>query len=151
MEKIYSWGIDGIYKADAEEVGKELEKIDAIEDITADSVLNYAKIHRDSAISSMLEWDDAIAGEKYRKSQCAKIITAIKVEIIKNEDEKTKPIRAFVQTKKLESYQPIEVMISDTNRYQLLLEKAYKELNSVKTRYDELTEIQELLKDIPEY
>ena len=71
--------------------------------------------------------------------------------MIKNGKNK-KTIRAFVKTKnsKHEEYRNIESVISDAEQYALLLNQAYKELNSIKNKYNELQEIQELLNDIPE-
>lgn len=152
MYKEYSWKTTGFGKGDANKIGAELEIIEQNDELTPENVVEYARTHTSSELYSSLEWDDSIAGEKYRRHQASCIITGIRVEIIQDEEKKTKkPIRAFVQTAKLQRYEPIEVVIQDTDKYQLLLEKAYKELNGVKNRYTELSEIQELLRDIPEY
>lgn len=150
MVKEYSWRVDGFYKEDAAVVGQELETIEQQAELNAEAVVSYAKEHTESALFRMLEWDNVAAGEKWRLQQARTIIGNIRVNIIHSGEEKTKkPIRAFVQTKKMGEYKPIEVIVKDTDQYQILLEKAYKELNGVKDRYTELIEIQELLKDIP--
>lgn len=152
MYKEYSWQIAGIYKSDANIVGRELEKIEQIGELTPESVLEYARANEQSELHKMIEWDDSIASERWRRHQASHIITHIKVEIIQDDTKRTnKPIRAFVQTARLQKYEPIETFIKDTDKYKLLLEKAYRELNNVKNKYTELEEIQELLKDIPEY
>ena len=153
MIKEYSWNIQGFFaKADANKVGAELEIIEEDVELTPETVVEYARTHTDSELYNCFEWNDGIAAEKYRRQQASCVITNIKVEIIEDNKKKTnKPIRAFVQTAKLQNYEPIETIIKDIDKYQILLEKAYKELNGVKTKYAELTEIQDLLKDIPEY
>ena len=97
----------------------------------------------------MFEWDDSIAGENYRKIQASNIINSIQVNII-TDDDQTKQVRAFVTIQKNTKFEPIEKVVNDTDKYALLLEKAYKELSGIKRKYETLTEIQELLKDIPE-
>ena len=149
IQKNYSWRID-FYSVDANEVGKELEEIENSTGLTAENLVEYAKENEKSIVHGMLEWDDAVAGEKYRKSQAQRIITNIQVEIIKKEEKL--PVRAFVKTTKAhnEEFRNIESVVSDAEKYQMLLSKAYAELNATKNRYKELEEIQELLKDIPE-
>lgn len=150
--KEYSWRVKGFISADANKVGHELEIIEENDELNPQAVVDYARTHTDSELYNVFDWDDSSAAEKYRRQVASNVITSIRVEIIKDEQKRTnKPIKAFVQTARLQKYEPIEVVVKDTDKYQLLLEKAYKELNGVKGRYAELSEIQELLKDIPEY
>lgn len=152
MIKEYSWVTKGFIKGDANKIGKELEIIEQSQELNPQSVVDYARVHTDSELYGVFDWDDSSAAEKYRRHQASCVITNIKVEIIEDKEKRTnKPIRAFVQTTRLQNYEPIEVAIKDVDKYQLLLEKAYRELNGVKDKYAELTEIQELLKDIPAY
>ena len=144
--KQYSWNTGFNYSVDANDVGKEFEKLG--DNLTPETVVNVAR-DKNNVMHSMFEWDNEIAGEKYRKHQAALMICNLKVEIIKD-DKSTKKIRAFVTSARNTNYQPIEKVISDTDRYQLLLDKAYRELNAIKLRYETLSEIQELLADIPE-
>lgn len=150
--KEYSWKTKGFIKGDANKIGRELEIIEQTGDLRPQTVVDYARTHNDSELHSVFDWNDTTAAEKYRRHQAGIVITSIRVNIIHDKKQKTnKPIKAFIHTARLEKYEPIEVVIQDTDRYQLLLEKAYMELKGVKDRYTELSEIQELLKDIPEY
>ena len=144
--KKYSWNVDGLYKEDPEQVAQELEKIS---EITPDNVVEAAK-NKESVLHNMFEWNDTIAGEKYRKIQARQIIGSIRVEVVSTRsEEEPKTVRAFVQTKMRTNYEPIETVVKDVDKYQLLLEKAYAELNRIREKYSTLEEIQELLKDIP--
>lgn len=144
--KEYSWNVTGFYsKFDANEVGKELEKI---ENLTPENVIDVAR-DENNIMHDMFEWDDSIAGEKYRKQQASHIISNIHVKIIA-EDKPNRLVRAFVTTKKNSGFKPIEKIVKDVDQYALLLDKAYRELNYIKVKYDNLKEIQELLEDIPE-
>lgn len=151
MIKEYSWNVAGFVKGDANKIGKELEIIEQTQKLNSQAVLDYARVHPDSELYGAFEWDDSLAAEKYRISQASHIITNIRVNIIYDKKRNTKPIRAFVQKGKKQNYEPIEVFVKDTDKYHILLEKAYRELNDVKNRYADLTEIQDILRDIPEY
>lgn len=151
MIKEYSWNVAGFVKGDANKIGKELEIIEQTQELNSQAVLDYARMHPDSELHGAFEWDDSVAAEKYRISQASHIITNIRVNIIHDKKRNTKPIRAFVQKGKNQNYEPIEVFVKDTDKYHILLEKAYRELNDVKNRYADLTEIQDILRDIPEY
>lgn len=145
--KEYSWRIGGWnFKEDPNEVGKELESLG--DNLTPEGVVNKAR-NENNILHGMFEWDDSIAGENYRKIQASNIINSIQVNII-TDDDQTKQIRAFVTIQKNTKFEPIEKVVNDTDKYALLLEKAYKELSGIKRKYETLTEIQELLKDIPE-
>ena len=142
--KEYSWNVTGFYKQDANEVGKKKKKIEVL---IPENVVNVAR-DENNILHDMFEWDDSIAGEKYRKQQASKIIANISVKVIA-EDKPNKLVRAFVTTKKNSGFKPIEKVVKDVDQYALLLDKAYRELNYIKIKYENLKEIQELLENIP--
>lgn len=143
--KEYCWNISGFFKEDANEVGREIEKLG--DNITRDSIVELAR-DENSVLHNMFEWDDEKAGREYRRYQATTIICNLKVKVETN-SEKPVVVRAFVTTKRDSKFEPIEKVIKDTDRYTILLDKAYKELNDIKVRYNNLIEIQDLLKDIP--
>ena len=148
IHKEYSWSLD-LYHVDANDVGAELEEIQETNELTPESVVEYAK-DTSTTLNKLFEWNDEIAGSKWRLQQARKILNNITVEIVGKNDER-KPIRAFVKTTtKKEEYRNIESVVSDAEQYSLLLDMAYRELNQTKNKYQTLSEIQELLKDIPE-
>lgn len=144
--KEYSWNVGFSYAVDANDVGQEFEKLG--ENLTAETVVNVAR-DENNILHNIFEWDDTVAGEKYRKIQASQLISNLKV-VIKEDEEKPVITRAFVTTQRNTKFQPIEKVVNDVTQYQLLLEKAYRELNSIKCKYDSLIEIQELLADMPE-
>jgi len=146
----YTWKLDVWHTIDANDVGKELEDIEKKEGVTPENVVEHAK-NEETTLNKMFEWDNEIAGEKYRIQQARDILRNISVEYIKKDNTKTQ-IRAYVKTtqKHNDEYRSIKSVVSDEEQYALLLNQAYKELNSTKNKYAELQEIQELLKDIPE-
>ena len=96
----------------------------------------------------MFEWDDTVAAEQYRKQQANLIIQNLKITVIADDNTERK-VKAFVTVKRNTVFEPIEKVVKDVDKYSLLLDKAYKELNGIKIKYRELQEIQDLLSDIP--
>lgn len=145
MTKQYSWEVGNISsltsKMDANKVGKELEQLG--EDITASGVVSLAR-KKSSEMHNYFEWDDSIAGEKYRESQARTLIKLLKVSYTKGKKE-TAPVKAYVNVKRNEGYSQIEKVVQDVNAYQMLLDRAYSELLVIKNKYTQLEEIQEKL------
>ncbi len=150
MKKEYCWkatSFSGLYnKMDANKVGQEIESLG--ENVTAEDVVSKAKSTR-SAMHNYFEWDDSVAGHLYRKQQANQLLCHLQVKYIVDKKEPVR-VKAFVNTKRNNGYQPIETVVSDIDRYQMLLNKAYEELRSVKTKYQELSEIQEKLSFLDE-
>jgi hypothetical protein len=144
--KEYSWTTGGFnYKQDPNEVGKELEKLG--DELTPKNIVNLAR-NENSVLHEMFEWDDTVAAEQYRKQQANLIIQNLKITVIADDNTERK-VKAFVTVKRNTVFEPIEKVVKDVDKYSLLLDKAYKELNGIKIKYRELQEIQDLLSDIP--
>ncbi len=145
MEKQYKWKIGGFYdKADANKVGHEIEEL---EEKTPTNVLERAK-DKNSELNKLFEWDDTIAGEKYRKQQATQILNNIVVHIRKDVNDTTKVVKAFVNVKKGEEYENREVILKSPTQYNMLLDKAIKELKSVAEKYCDIEELQEVFNAI---
>lgn len=149
--KKYSWEVGTISseilsKMDAEKVGKELEKLNG--DVTASAVVELAK-NKKSEMHDYFEWDNEIAGQKYREKQARDLIRNIKVTFVKEEKE-SEPVRAYVNVKRFNGYSPIEKVVKDVDAYQMLLDRAYEELRVIKNKYAQLQEIQEKLSFLSE-
>lgn len=145
----YSWSNTG-FSADANIVGKELESIQELDNLTNVEVLNYAKQHKDSEIYKCFDWNNETAGEKWRLQQASKILCSISIVI--NED--TKPIektRVYVSTKRKEeekrTFKKLVDVLEDDEEYKALLEKAKEELNNCQEKYKNIVKLQDL-KDI---
>lgn len=147
MIKEYSWNTGFNYSVDANDVGKEFEKLG--DNLTPEAVVNVAR-NENNIMHSIFEWDDSVAGEKYRKIQATQLIKNLKINIISNDNKEKRQVRAFVSLQRNTGFKSMEAVVNDTDQYQLLLDKAYKELYSIKLKYETLSEIQDLLKDIPE-
>lgn len=155
MSQVYTWAVGSYFqKYDANEVKKELDIIEKNDELTAEKVVNYAR-NKDTYINQMLEWNDSIAGEKYRQQQASNIIGGIRVKIIEDDNDEKEAIeaRVFVTTEtenRRSKFKNIFSLTEGLDQYALELKSAYKELNSIKRKYKGIVEIQELLKDIPQ-
>ena len=130
------WRIKGVYKADAQKVADEIGEVK----ITPLEVLDKAR-DVNSELHKCFEWDDSIAGEKYRLQQARAIIVNL-VYVQKAEEEQ--PVRCFQITTEKSVYQPTQSFLVQKDEYQSLLKRAKMELESFKRRYLILNELEEI-------
>lgn len=101
LKKKYSWSYSG-FAVDAETVGKTIEKIEAeTGSVTREKLLDASR-DEDSPTHALFEWNDEIAGEKYRLIQATQAIAHLKVEVIESKADDT-PINIDVRTTKPET------------------------------------------------
>lgn len=141
---VYSWKVNGLYKANAENVGKEIEVLG--EQFSLKDVVSKAK-EKGSCMHTLFEWDNKVAGEKYREIQAGKIVRCL---VITRPEPKENPektnIRTFVSTNNRDNtYQSIKVVVNDKTEYNKLLDKAMQELKAFKEKYSCLAELHEII------
>ena len=138
---VYSWKMYQ-YSVPAETVGKEFEKIEKeYGKITSDLVLQKAE-SEESPIHELFEWDDAVAGHKYRLSQATQIIISLAKEV--EEDPKTKTVRAYYNVSDGErkgSFVNAKTAFSNPDTRDIILKRALRELESFKEKYQNLSEL----------
>ena len=138
----YKWNSTG-FTANADKVGKELEIIEETRELTNSNVLQYAKTHKSSELNKCFEWDDTVAGEKYRMHQATLILGSISIVVVEQEE----PVKAFVNIKTNEEkriFKSIVKVLENGEEYQQLLEKAERDFISYKDKYNKLVEIKDL-------
>lgn len=138
----YKWNNVG-FIANANKVGQELEIIEATTELTNFNILQYAKTHKSSELNKCFEWDDTIAGEKYRMHQANNILASISIVVT----EKEEPVKAFVNIKTHEEkrvFKSIVKVLNNEEEYQQLLKKAERDFISYKDKYNKLVEIKDL-------
>lgn len=140
MENV-EWKLKGFYKIDAQ---KAYEEIHTLEEITAENVVNLAR-GENSYIHNEFEWNDAIAGENWRKKQAQLMIQSF---VIKVEEKDKHPIRAFQISTEKHVYQPVQFFVEHKDEYQALLERAIRELQGFKHRYKTIVELEDVIKAI---
>lgn len=137
-----AWKMDSIYKADASKVAEELESLG--NEYSLADIVEKAKDEK-SEMHSCFEWDDSIAGQKYREHQAGKMVRMLvftKEE--KGEEQKTN-IRLIVSTgKHNNTYTPTKLIVRKEDEYQALLDRALAELRAFKAKYSALAELEEI-------
>ena len=132
------WKIKGIYKADAQKVADEIGD----GKVTPQEVLEKAR-DENSELHKCFEWDDAVAGENWRKQQARMIVCNL--VYVDNEKKEPSKLRVFYQSEERE-YKPVKFTLQKKDEYQELLERALKELHAFKEKYKMLTELDEIMK-----
>jgi len=137
----YKWKINGIMKADPEQVGKELERLG--DNISTKEVVQLAK-NESSALHNLFEWNNDVAAEKYRIIQAQKIIRNIVFED-RTEKHGTEIRVMFSSGEHDGVYHPAKVVFTNKTAYEDLLQRALAELQAFKKKYECLTELSEIL------
>jgi hypothetical protein len=93
-------------------------------------------------LHSRFEWDDSVAGPKFRQVQAAELIRSVKVRYsVGTEDERD--VRAFHVLPRgdaTNSYVPIEEIAADELGRKVLLQQAEREWKAMRRRYAHLDE-----------
>ena len=135
--KKYSWKYK--FNANAQKVGEELEDIEKTKEISKENVLDYARKNTNSELYKCFEWDDKIAGEKYRLRQASNIISSISFEI---EEEPLKKQKVYVSItssdNKTKEFKNIKDVLDNDDDYSKLLQKAKDDLEKCKRNYETL-------------
>jgi hypothetical protein len=141
METV-TWKLKGYYKADA---NKAYAEISALKDITPHNVVDLAR-NPSSEIHNDFEWNDAIAGEKYRETQAQRMIRMFTFE---REEKSEEPVvRAFEISTERNTYKPREFFFKNDDEYGALLAKACDEARAFANRYKTLAEMRDVVEAI---
>lgn len=129
------------------------EQLQAIYDrdgaLTPASVLTEATPD-ESPLHDRFEWNDTVAGHRYRLIQARALIRSVRVVYAEDETEQ-KTTRAFVATYGLgdhekEGYLPTETALADEFTGTLILRACEREIIALRRRYGHLAEFRDLLR-----
>lgn len=141
--EVISWSIQGLFKADAQKCYDECQ---TLKEVTPEQVLEKAKNKR-TELHKCFEWDDTVAGEKYRLIQARDVIRHF-VIVHKTSDDEEKKVRQYQITTKVNTYEPTRLFLQKPDEYAALLERAKAELEAFKQRYEMLAELEEIFAEI---
>lgn len=101
------------------------------------------------------EWDDAIAGEEYRRVQAAEIIRSVRVVFAVTDKGERKFVRAFhSRTASGDSerggYAPTEEIVQDEMATKILLKQLERDLSDIRRKYGHLKEFVAMIRDTAE-
>ena len=119
------------------------DECQTLSEVTPENVLDKAR-NKETELHKCFEWDNTVAGEKYRLIQARDIIRHF--VIVTPEESKEEPIkvRSYQITTTRNVYQPTKVFLQKPDEYSALLERAKNELEAFKQRYKMLTELEEI-------
>ena len=153
----YHWKKDTRWRAKAQDAGEELERITQKYDgrLTAQCVVDEAR-NKDSPLHKDFEWDDRAAADSWRRETARLLLRTIIVSVGNGDENKAS--RAFVNVVKAESddlpssryYARVQDALSDPETRQYVLNKAYKEADEYRKRYEELEEVATIITAINE-
>lgn len=144
---VYKWSVGLYAKVDANDVGKEFKKIEKKNGEVTKSLIVDAARSKDNVMHDLFEWDDKVAGEKYRLNQAGLIMSAL---IVEKERDKNYGGRAYVNIESTDEllskgrYVNYETAMSDDDMRSVVLRNALKELASFREKYKELKELEKV-------
>lgn len=132
--------------ADAEVVGRELEKFGSV--VEPEVVVKMAS-RKKHPLHRFFEWDDGEAAKQHRIQQARQLINAV-VIVHEEPDKAPVQVRAFVKsTREGGGYQPVADVMSDSQMREVHIQRCWQELQDTRARYNHLTEFASVWRTIP--
>ena len=147
---VYSWK-NYSYKVSADVVGKEFEAIEnKYGKLTSELVLQNAE-SKDSPIHELFDWDDSSAAYKYRLHQASVLICNLSVEVEGNAVKHPIQTRAYVDVSEdniVGTFINVTSAFKNKDTKEIVLQRAYKELQAFKIKYQSLSELSLVINDM---
>lgn len=135
------------YSVSAEVVGAVFEDIEGrYGKVTPQNFLDESR-PEESPTHKLFEWDDEKAAENYRRQQAQRVILDLRIEIIKDDGESTKA-PAYVNVAPVDdvgSYYNTVRAFSVRETREIVLKRAYNELEAFRTKYRNLKELAKVI------
>lgn len=127
------------------QIEQELAKVQGNNEIlNAADVVEWAKKHPKSVLYTCFEWDDAVAGAEHRIWQARRLIA---LHIITVEGER-KTVSLSVDRPRGGGYRQIEDVVRVPEMRDRMLQDAMNDLRRVKAKYQMLSELASVFKEI---
>lgn len=113
--------------------------------LTPTIVVNAAR-PKDHPLHDRFEWDNKIAGEKWRATQAAELIRSVRITYARADGTEGN-VRQFhsVQHEEQQAYDPIEEIVADPIATQILLRNMKRDWDVFRARYAHLSEFVDLI------
>ena len=150
-QMVYKYSWSGMERpVSAEKVGEHILRLEQqYGEVTREVFLESAR-SEDSEMHKLFEWDDTVAAEKYRLHQANVIIASLRVTVV---EEKNEPVvlRGFIQDRtESRGYLNITRALSDKEKRERVLERAYTELRWFREKYGAFKELAGILRAVDE-
>lgn len=152
---VYQYEWSGFrFAVPAQVVGAECERIERENgSVTCERLVDSAR-SKTSAIHGLFEWNDKIAGEKWRIQQAKTILCCLKVSVSEDGESEPKKVRAFLNANPADvraEYFNIEKTLTNVDLMAGVLNRAKKELQAFVDKYRTLKELATVIEVIDEY
>lgn len=144
----YDYKMKGLFPVEPQIAGEHLQKVkEKNGHLSKENVLESGRPDN-SPIHSCFEWDNEVAGEKYRIFQAGMLINNV-VEV-KQSEEKENRSPAFVNVSENRKGQYISTKdaLSQEETREIVLKRAIKELKYFQIKYEKLSELAGVFKEI---
>lgn len=115
--------------------------------LTAETVVEVAR-DPGHPLHDRFEWDDAIAGEAFRREQARLLIRSVRIPL-KNSNHGSTSVRAFYampSTEPTKVYDPTEEIMADPMSRKILLNDMKRRIAELETTYGHLNEFWDQIK-----
>lgn len=127
-----AWKSGVVAKTDAKTALKIMCELEERGKLNAQELVNASR-PTEAPMHQDFEWDDAIAGEQWRKAQARTYIAGIVYTPVQTHGE---PVRVFAKvTAGASEYTNLETILKSSDSIEILRESAIKELEAYKTKY----------------
>lgn len=135
----------------AQAAGEELARIEAEHGSLSPSLVVDESRDESAVLHPVFDWNDKTAAEKYRRVQAGNLIRAVVVQV--EEAPSAGPVRAFVNINaagyaREGQYINVHDMLSDEETRKQMVDNAFAELESVRRKYKNVTELDAIFSEI---
>jgi len=118
-------------------------------ELTPQAVVDEAR-PKTAPLHNRFEWDDATAGEAYRRVQASELIRSVRIQYaVDPKTSERKYVRAFHAVRDSEpdrsGYVPTEELVQDELATKILLKQCEREIADLKRKYGHLKEFSLLI------
>ena len=151
---VYKWRVP-VVPVDAQIAGQALEDIEKKHGRLEPKTIVQESQGITAPLHMCFEWDNDIAGPKYREVQARKIIQNIVVVQVKDKNgDELPPVRAFVSVtenatnNRQREYKSINIAVNNNAMNDSIMRTAMMELKSFEYKYANLTEFSDVIRAI---
>lgn len=136
---VYQWKSGSrIAGISAQEAGEVCESLDGVGCLSAQRLVDVSR-PIEAPLHKAFEWNDAVAGEEWRKHQARHIINSVVEAPAKKDDT---PVRAFYKLEQAgDNYESVRTILKSVSKREALLRDALRELDAFRRKYSALQEL----------
>ncbi|MAS97330.1 MAG: hypothetical protein CMF29_00135 [Kiritimatiellaceae bacterium] len=145
-----------IQEPDSPEYMELVKLYDDTGELTAKGVVNKARNPK-SALHSCFEWDDSVAGEKFREAQAYRLINRYQIKVVRTGEDIPVPMKAFMMPESgsgsgaAQSHHPSVVVLDDDWKYSKQLVRLETKLLNLQQEIDGFVELKSVSTAIKKY